>query len=84
MTNQPSASCSGHGTLRYSIWEKVYPELALVDDPIQNAKIKIEKQLAGTVHDIKDDLVGIYSFLESCGLYLGDNYVHVRDLIKHS
>ena len=65
----------------YSIWEKVYPDLALVDSPIQKAKV--EKQLEGIIRDMKGDLEGILSFLESCGLYLDDHYMHVRHLVKN-
>jgi hypothetical protein len=65
----------------YSIWGKVYPDLALMDSPIQKAKV--EKQLEGIIRDMKGDLEGILSFLESCGLYLDDHYMHIRQLVKN-
>jgi hypothetical protein len=65
----------------YSIWEKVYPDLALVDSPIQKAKV--EKQLEGIIRDMGGDLEGVLSFLESCGLYLDDHYMHVRHLVQN-
>jgi hypothetical protein len=65
----------------YSIWEKVYPDLSLVDSPIQ--KVKLEKQLEGIIRDMKGDLEDILSFLESCGLYLDDHYLNIRHLIKN-
>ena len=66
----------------YSIWEKVYPDLALLDSPIQKAKV--EKQLEGIIHDMKGDLEGILSFLESCGLNLDDHYMNIRSLVKNA
>jgi hypothetical protein len=66
----------------YSIWEKVYPDLALLDSPIRKAKV--EKQLHGIIHDMKGDLEGILSFLESCGLYLDDHYMNICDLVKNA
>jgi DNA polymerase I-like protein with 3'-5' exonuclease and polymerase domains len=65
----------------YSIWEEVYPNLALLDSVIQKAKV--EKQLEGIIKDMKGDLEDILSFLESCGLYLDDHYQHIRYLIKN-
>ena len=65
----------------YSIWEKVYPDLALLDSPIQKAKV--EKQLEGIIKDMKGDLEDILSFLESCGLYLDDHYQNIRYLVKN-
>lgn len=65
----------------YSIWEKVYPDLALMDSPIQKAKV--EKQLEGIIHDMKGDLEEILSFLESCGFILDDHYMHIRHLVRN-
>lgn len=64
----------------YSIWESVYPQLALIDSPIQKAKV--ERQLEGIIRDMKGDLEGILSFLESCGLRLDDHYMHIRHLVS--
>lgn len=63
----------------YRIWERVYPELALVDNPVQ--KGRIEQQLEGVIRDMGKDLEGILSFLESCGLHLDDHYMHIRHLV---
>jgi hypothetical protein len=66
----------------YAVWEKVYPQLALLDSPIQKAKV--ETQLEGIIQDMKGDLEGILSFLESCGLQLDDHYMHVRHLLRNA
>ncbi len=63
----------------YSIWEKAYPDLALIDGPIQKARV--EKQLEGIIRDMKGDLEGILSFLESCKLDLDDHYINIRHLV---
>lgn len=63
----------------YRLWESVYPQLALLDSPIQKARV--EQQLGGIVRDMKDDLEGVLSFLESCGLYLDDHYQRIRHLV---
>lgn len=64
----------------YRIWESVYPQLALLDSPIQKARV--EQQLGGIVRDMKGDLEGVLSFLESCGLYLDDHYLRIRHLVS--
>lgn len=63
----------------YAVWSQVYPQLALMDSPIQKAKV--EQQLRGIVGGMKGDLEGILSFLESCGVHLDDHYMHVRHLV---
>lgn len=63
----------------YSIWEKVYPQLALAVDPIQEAKI--DQQLKQIIRTMKKDLGGILTFLESCGIQLDDHYLHIRQLV---
>jgi len=62
------------------IWNEVYPQLALMIDPI--AKARVNQQLKGMVASMKDDLEGILSFLETCGLHLDDHYLNFRHLIK--
>lgn len=64
----------------YKVWEKVYPNLALVDSPVQKARI--EQQMEGIVRDMGKDLESILSFLESCGLHLDDHYMHIRHLVR--
>jgi len=64
----------------YRIWEKVYPDLATLDSPVQKARI--EQQLEGIVRNMGKDLDGILSFLESCGLHLDDHYMHIRHLVR--
>jgi hypothetical protein len=64
----------------YNVWEKVYPDLPLVDSPVQKARI--EQQLEGVVRDMGKDLEAILSFLESCGLHLDDHYMHIRHLVR--
>lgn len=63
----------------YKIWEGVYPQLALMDSPVQ--QVKVEQQLQDIIRKMKKDLDEILSFLESCGLYLDDHYMHIRHLI---
>lgn len=63
----------------YAVWSQVYPQLALMDSPVQKAKV--EQQLRGIVGGMKGDLEGILSFLESCGIQLDDHYMHVRHLV---
>ncbi len=64
----------------YAIWESVYPQLALMDSPIQKARVS--KQLEIIIKDMKGDLEGVLSFLQTCGLYLDDHYIHIRDLVN--
>jgi superfamily II RNA helicase len=64
----------------YRVWETVYPQLALLDSPIQKARVEL--QIGAEVRDMKGDLEGILSFLESCGLGLDDHYQKMRHLIK--
>lgn len=64
----------------YAVWSQVYPELAIMDSPIQKAKV--EQQLRGIVGAMAGDLEGILSFLESCGIHLDDHYMHIRHLVK--
>ena len=63
----------------YALWVAVYPQRNASPDPVVNAKV--EQQLKGIVSDMADDLNGILSFLESCGLYLDDHYLHIRHLV---
>ena len=63
----------------YAVWSQAYPQLALMDSPVQKAKV--EQQLRGIVGGMKNDLEGILSFLESSGIHLDDHYMHVRHLV---
>jgi hypothetical protein len=63
----------------YGVWESVYPRLATLDSPVQKARV--EQQLGQVVRDMKKDLEGILSFIESCGMYLDDHYMHIRHLV---
>lgn len=64
----------------YKIWAKVYPALALEDSPVRKAKIEL--QLEDIIRGMGRDLEGTLSFLESCGLYLDDHYMHIRYLVQ--
>lgn len=64
----------------YSVWSKSYPQLALLDSPIQHARV--EAQLEQVIRAMKVDLEGILGFLESAGLYLDDHYLHIRQLVR--
>lgn len=63
----------------YAVWSQVYPQLALMDSPVQKARV--EQRLRGIVVGMKGDLEGILSFLESCGIHLDDHYMHIRHLV---
>jgi hypothetical protein len=64
----------------YRVWERTYPELALLDSPIQKARV--ESQLQDVIRAMGGDLEGILTFLESCGMVLDDHYMEIRDLVK--
>ncbi len=64
----------------YRVWSSAYPQLALLDSPVQKAKV--EAQLSDVIVGMKSDLDGILAFLESAGLHLDDHYLHVRQLVK--
>jgi hypothetical protein len=63
-----------------SVWELVYPSFPL-SDPVEN--FHMEWQLKGIIREIKGNLDGILSFLESCGLQLDDHYRHIRHLVQN-
>lgn len=64
----------------YTVWSKTYPQLALLDSPVQKAKV--EAQLAEVIRAMKVDLDGILGFLESAGMWLDDHYLHIRQLVR--
>ncbi len=66
----------------YEVWAQVYPQLALMADPVSQARVN--QQLKGIVVGMKGDLDGILSFLESCGLHLDDHYMHIRHLVNQA
>jgi hypothetical protein len=64
----------------YFIWSETYPQLALLSDPIQKAKV--EAGLRREVLFMKKDLERILKFLEDCGFYLDDHYLGIRDALR--
>lgn len=66
----------------YELWAAVYPQRNASVDPIVNAKVN--QQLKQIVSNMSDDLDGILSFLESCGMYLDDHYLNIRHLVTHA
>jgi hypothetical protein len=66
----------------YAVWASVYPQLALSVDPV--AKARTEQQLRGVIQNMKGDLNATLGFLQSCGLYLDDHYMHIRDLVNRA
>ena len=66
----------------YELWKAVYPKRNDSVDPVANAKV--EQQLRQIVSDMSNDLDGILSFLETCGLNLDDHYLQFRDAINRS
>ena len=65
----------------YMVWSAAYPQLALLDSPVQKAKV--EAQLGDVIRSMKSDLDGILAFLESAGFYLDDHYLHIRQLVQN-
>jgi len=63
----------------YAVWASVYPQIALVIDPI--AKAKTEIQLKDIIVGMKADLDGVLDFLQQSGLYLDDHYMHIRSVV---
>lgn len=63
-----------------AIWEAVYPQLALMIDPI--GKAQTELRLREILRAMEKDLEAILSFLESIGLYLDDHYLRIRHLVS--
>lgn len=66
----------------FAIWAAVYPQRKASVDDVVNAKVN--QQLKQIVSDMSDDLNGILSFLEFCGMYLDDHYVHIRHLVNQA
>jgi len=64
----------------YKVWAEVHPQLALLSDPI--AKAQLSQRLDEIVIAMKDELLSILDFLETCGFELDDHYLEVRDVIK--
>ncbi|HEX2241416.1 MAG TPA: hypothetical protein VHJ82_09780 [Actinomycetota bacterium] len=64
----------------YTVWSKLYPQLAVLDSPVQKAKV--EAQLSDVITSMKSDLHGILAFLESAGLHLDDHYLHIRQVVQ--
>jgi len=64
----------------YALWAAVYPQRNASTDLLSNAKV--DQQLKQIVSNMSDDLNGILSFLESCGMYLDDHYLDFRDLVS--
>jgi hypothetical protein len=63
----------------YHIWASVYPQLSIMDSPIQRAKV--EQQLSQIVRNMNGDLQQILSFLEQAGLQLDDHDQRIRHLV---
>ncbi len=65
----------------YNIWSTTYPQLSLLSDPIQKAKVELS--LRNEILSMKKDLESILSFIESCGFQLDDHYRGIRDTLKN-
>jgi hypothetical protein len=65
----------------YAVWSSAYPQLALLDSPVQKAKV--EAQLGDVIRSMKSDLDGILAFLESAGFHLDDHYLNIRYLVQN-
>ena len=64
----------------YAIWSSTYPQLPLLSDPIQKAKV--EASLRQEVLSMKNDLERILKFIEKCGFWLDDHYLEIRDALE--
>jgi hypothetical protein len=64
----------------YAIWSATYPQLSLLSDPVQKAKVELS--LRQEVSFMKNDLQRILKFLEDCGFWLDDHYVGIREALN--
>jgi len=64
----------------YQIWSATYPQLALLSDPLQKAKVELA--LRQELLAMKKDLENILQFLEQCGFWLDDHYLGIRDALR--
>jgi len=65
----------------YAIWSSTYPQLPLLSDPVQKAKV--EAALRQEVLAMKNDLERILKFIEKCGFWLDDHYLEIRDALEN-
>lgn len=61
-------------------WQAVYVKKDSSQDPLANAIT--EEQLAEQITKMKDELLGILSFLQRIGVNLDDHYMHIRHLVE--
>ncbi|UCV07088.1 hypothetical protein [Dechloromonas denitrificans] len=61
-------------------WQAVYSKKDGSQDPLVNAVT--EEQLAEQIAKMKDQLLGILSFLQRIGVHLDDHYMHIRHLVE--
>jgi hypothetical protein len=66
----------------FKVWSDVYPQLALMSNPI--AKAQTKERLKQIIDDMKGDLEGILGFLQCAGLHLDDHYMHIRSIVKQT
>jgi len=64
----------------YRLWRAVYGKKDSSQDPLVNAQTDL--QLEQLIKRMRNELVGILSFLQTIGVHLDDHYMHVRYLIQ--
>lgn len=61
-------------------WQVIYANKDGSQDPLVNAIT--EEQLAEQIAKMKNELLGILSFLQRIGVHLDDHYMHIRHLVE--
>jgi hypothetical protein len=64
----------------FDLWTSVKAAKDTSQDPLINAKT--DAQLKTLILQMKNELLGILSFLQQIGVQLDDHYMHVRSLVE--
>jgi len=66
----------------YRLWQRIYPKRNQSPDELKNAQT--DEQIHQLIANMKQDLDGIITFLESIGVHLDDHYMMVRNLARQA
>ena len=66
----------------YRLWQRIYPKRNSSPDELKNAQT--DEQIDQLIVNMKQDLDGIITFLESIGVHLSDHYLTVRNLARQT